>query len=186
MAIVAVYDACVLYPSPVRDLYIRFAIAELVDARWSDTILDEVFRNLRSDRPDLDPGRLEITRRRMNDAVLDAVVPRNEAALSRVVGLPDPDDAHVVATAIDSGGSVIVTFNLRDFPAAALQPLGLSAVHPDVFATELLDAEPDAVAAVVRAQAADVRNPPRTFDDVLDALSRCGLSAFASRLRPGR
>lgn len=185
MTVVAVYDACVLYPSPLRDLLIRLAVEEVVVARWSDTILDEVFRNLSANRPDLDPARLDVTRTRMNDAVLDAVVPSNTATLARVGPLPDPDDAHVVATALDAGASVIVTFNLRDFPTEVLEPLGLMAVHPDAFVSELLEADPESVFATVVAQARDLRNPPRTVDDVLDALAGCGLLEFAERARVG-
>jgi predicted nucleic acid-binding protein len=183
MAVVAVYDACVLYPSPLRDLLIRLAIEELVVARWSDMILDEVFRNLRRDRPDLDPARLDLTRRRMNVAVLDALVPHNPATLGRVGSLPDADDAHVVATALDAGASVIVTFNLRDFPVAVLEPLGLAAVHPDAFVTELWASDADTVFDVLRQQATDLRNPPRTVADVVDALERCGLRQFATLVR---
>lgn len=177
------YDACVLYPSPVRDLLIRLAVEELVVARWSNAILDEVFRNLSADRPDLDPARLAVTRQRMNQAVLDVVVPSNGDTLAQVAGLPDPDDRHVVVTALDAGASVIVTFNVRDFPAAVLEPLGVSAVHPDAFACELFRDHPDAVVDVIRAQAADLRNPPRTVSDVLDALERCGLTGFVSLAR---
>jgi hypothetical protein len=46
MGFVAVYDACVLYPSTLRDLLIRIAQAGLVQAKWTDTILNEVFRSL--------------------------------------------------------------------------------------------------------------------------------------------
>jgi hypothetical protein len=61
MAVVAVYDANVLYPSVLRDVLIRVAAAGLVQAKWTETILDETFRNLRANRPDLDAGRLERT-----------------------------------------------------------------------------------------------------------------------------
>ena len=54
MAPVVVYDACVLYPSTLRDLLIRLAQAGLVQAKWTDAILDETFRGLSRDRPDLD------------------------------------------------------------------------------------------------------------------------------------
>jgi len=36
--------------------------------------------------------------------------------------LPDSDDRHVLATAIASKASVIVTWNLKDFPARDLGP----------------------------------------------------------------
>ena len=35
--ITAVYDANILYPAPLRDLFIRLAQAGLVRARWSET-----------------------------------------------------------------------------------------------------------------------------------------------------
>ena len=54
MSFVVLYDANVLYPSTLRDLLIRVAQAGLVQAKWSDQILDEVFRNLTANRPDLD------------------------------------------------------------------------------------------------------------------------------------
>ena len=125
---IAVYDANVLYPSPLRDFLIRVAIEELVVARWSQRILDEAFRSVARDRPDLDPVRLARTRRRMCDAVLDSVVTGFEE-LEGALTLPDVDDRHVVAAAIRAGANVIVTFNLRDFPEAELARHGLLPLH---------------------------------------------------------
>lgn len=48
-----VYDACVLYPAPLRDLLMRIAIAGVVRARWSEHILDEMVTAILSQRPDL-------------------------------------------------------------------------------------------------------------------------------------
>ena len=45
MAFTVVYDACVLYPAPLRDLLLRVAMTNVVRARWSEVILDECFRN---------------------------------------------------------------------------------------------------------------------------------------------
>ena len=52
-AITVVYDACVLYPAPLRDLLVRLAVAGLVRGRWSDRIHDGWTRNWRANRPDL-------------------------------------------------------------------------------------------------------------------------------------
>ena len=71
MAFVVLYDANVLYPSTLRDLLIRIAQAGLVQAKWSDRILDEVFDNLKQNRPDLDPEKLDRTRFLINRAVRD-------------------------------------------------------------------------------------------------------------------
>ena len=38
---VAVFDACVLYPAPIRDLLLRLAATGLFRARWSERIHDE-------------------------------------------------------------------------------------------------------------------------------------------------
>ena len=62
MAFVVLYDACVLYPAPLRDLLVRLANTGVVRARWSAAILDECFRNILEHRPDLKPESLQRTR----------------------------------------------------------------------------------------------------------------------------
>jgi hypothetical protein len=42
MAFVVIYDACVLYPAPLRDLLVRVAQAGVVRARWTTEI--EIWR----------------------------------------------------------------------------------------------------------------------------------------------
>ena len=54
MPFIVLYDANVLYPNSLRDLLIRVAQAGLVQAKWTEQILDETFRNLKENRPDLD------------------------------------------------------------------------------------------------------------------------------------
>jgi len=91
MAFIVVHDANVLYPSTLRDLLIRIAQAGLVQAKWTDEILDEVFDNLIDNRPDLDPGALARTRELIVQAVRDCLVTDDEL-LIEPVELPDPDD----------------------------------------------------------------------------------------------
>jgi hypothetical protein len=71
MAFVVVYDACVLYPAPLRDLLLRIAAKGLVRARWTDQILDECFRNILINRPDLSLASLQRTRDLMNRAIVE-------------------------------------------------------------------------------------------------------------------
>lgn len=76
--------------------------------------------------------------------------------------LPDLDDRHVAAAAVAGGATLIVTWNLRDFPVAALDPHGLTAVSPDEFARQLLEDDPEAVLTALLQQAAScgIRRPP--------------------------
>src|SRR5665811_2446648 len=99
MTFVVIYDANVLYPSTLRDVLIRLAQTGLVQAKWTETILDETFRSLHAKRPDLDETRLQRTRNLMNLAVRDPVVTGYEPLISSL-HLPDLDDRHVLAAAI--------------------------------------------------------------------------------------
>ena len=96
--------------------------------------------------------------------------------------LPDEDDRHVLAAAIEAGAKVIVTFNLADFPTAATAPHGVASVHPDHFIVGLLDADPEAVWAAVRNQRRLLKNPPVTAIKLLETLRHQGLICTTARL----
>lgn len=184
MAFTVVYDACVLYPSTLRDLLIRIASAGLVQAKWSERILDEVFDNLAKNRPDLRQERLDRTRELIKRAVRDCLVVGHEP-LEQVVGLPDPDDRHVLAAAIKARAQLIVTSNTKDFPQEATAAWDLEAVHPDDFVLAQLDLDRGRVFACVQQIADSWRNPPGMPADVMDRLERDGLVKTAAALRSG-
>ncbi|WP_052851476.1 PIN domain-containing protein [Streptomyces avicenniae] len=181
MPFVALYDANVLYPSTLRDVLIRVAQAGLVHARWTETILDEVFRNLKANRPDLDSVRLDRTRQLMTAAVRDSKVTGYEP-LIEAVSLPDPDDRHVLAAAVKARAQVIVTFNLKDFPATDLGRWDVESVHPDAFLEAQIDLDPAIVYGAVRQIADSRRRPPGTVGDVLESLRREGMLATVAAL----
>lgn len=182
MSIPVVYDACVLYGNEVRDLLIRIAITGMVRAHWTDEILDEAFGNLAANRPDLSPERLAVTRERMNIAVPGALVSGYEA-LAGALKLPDPDDRHVLAAAIAAGAVVIVTSNLGDFPAEALEPFGIEAKTPDDFVLDQIGLDEGTVRDCVHQIARGHTRPPKTYETVLNALERAGLVGSAAALR---
>jgi predicted nucleic acid-binding protein len=182
MAFVAVYDANVLYPSVLRDVLIRIAAAGLVQAKWTDSILDETFRNLRANRPDLDAQKLERTREAMRGALRDCLVIGYEPLIDSLT-LPDPDDRHVLAAAIRAKAQVIVTFNLKDFPPENLGPWDVEAVHPDAFLEAQIDLNPQIVYAVLQRIADSCRKPPLTVANLVESLERTGLVASVAALR---
>ncbi|WP_369390760.1 hypothetical protein AB5J72_26195 [Streptomyces sp. CG1] len=97
MAFVAIYDANVLYPSTLRDILIRIAQGGLVQAKWTDQILDETFRNILKNHPDIPPEKLDRVRTLMNAAIRDCLVKGHESLID-AVELPDPDDRHALTT----------------------------------------------------------------------------------------
>lgn len=170
----AVFDACVLYPAPLRDFLMWLALSGRFRARWTDLIHDEWVRNLLKNRPELDPANLQRTVECINAAVPDALVTDHEALIEGLT-LPDPDDRHVLAAAIRCGASVIVTFNERDFPEDRLAPFGIEVQHPDEFIDNLFDLDQAAVVAAAQKQRRTLKNPPIDADRYLEILQRQGL-----------
>lgn len=132
------YDSCVLYPAPLRDLLMHLALTDLYRARWTNDIHNEWISSVLSDRPDLKREFLERTRDRVNMSVRDCLV-EDYHALIPTLTLPDVNDRHVLAAAIHSHSSVIVTYNLKDFPKKAISKYGIEAQHPDKFMMHLFD-----------------------------------------------
>lgn len=177
----AVYDACVLYPAPLRDLLMWLGLSGRFRARWSPQIHDEWKRNLLANRPDLTRDQLDRTSDLMDRAIPDGLVTGHESLIAGLT-LPDPDDGHVLAAAIRSNASVIVTFNEKDFPATALAPYGMEAQHPDLFIDNLFNLDQAAVVAAAQRQRAQLRNPPMGVDRYLEVLLQQGLAQTAKSL----
>jgi hypothetical protein len=178
----ALYDACVLYPAPLRDLLMHLALTDLFRARWTNAIHEEWMRNVLANRPDLKREQLERTRDLMNAHVEGCLVEDYESLIPGLT-LPDPDDRHIPAAAIHAGAGVIVTFNLSDFPPEVLQPLGIEAQHPDGFIAQLLDLAPATVCAAVKRQRQALKNPPKTVEEYLATLARLALPQTVLRLQ---
>ncbi len=109
MARIVLYDACVLYPAPLRDLLMRLALTDLFQARWTDQIHDEWTRNVLANRPDVTAESLARCRRLMDEHVPDCLVTGYESLIP-TLSLPDPDDRHVLAAALHGGASSIITY----------------------------------------------------------------------------
>ena len=182
MAFTALYDACVLYPAPIRDVLMHLALTDLFRARWTDEIHEEWIRSVLKNRPDLSRERLLRTRDLMNAHVRDALI-TDYQDLIMPLSLPDPNDRHVVAAAIKGRADVIVTYNTRDFPADALAKYEISAQHPDEFLVHLMDLAPGTVLAVLKRLRESLRNPPVDVGSYLSRLEQHGISSFVAKLR---
>jgi predicted nucleic acid-binding protein len=177
----ALFDANVLYPAPTRDLLLELATTGLFRARWTNDIHDEWVHNLLKDRPDLDPARLARTRNLMDTAVPDALVTGHRGLIDGLT-LPDPDDRHVLAAAIVGRADVIVTANLKDFPAEALAPHGIEAQHPDTFLIHQRSLSEHLFLESARKVRRRMVKSPKSPDEYLAILEKAGLVLIAAEL----
>jgi len=143
----AVLDACVLYPTVLREILLGAAARGLYEPLWSDRILREWTRS--ADK--IGPGAMLQAE---GEAVLArAAFPRatlrEQPNIEARVSLPDPNDEHVLAVAIAGHADAIVTFNAQDFPRPVLAEFGIDRRDPDGFLWELWSRNPSEVAAVV-------------------------------------
>ena len=185
----AIFDACVLHPADLRDFLMWLARTRLFRAKWTNTIHQEWIRSIVRRRPDAQQAELQAkllrTASLMNSAIPDSLVTGYESLISGIQ-LPDPDDRHVVAAAVFAGAEVIVTFNLKDFPSSSLQGLSIQAQHPDDFVLSLIDIDENAVCEAARKQRANLQNPPKSVDQLLDGLEKIGLVKTVEFLRRRR
>ncbi|MCE7987059.1 MAG: PIN domain-containing protein [Caldilinea sp. CFX5] len=178
----AFLDANVLYPAGLRNLLLRLATQGLFQAKWSASVHEEWIRNVLADRPQITHAMLERTRQLMDANVEDSLVQDYET-LAHQLTLPDPDDRHVLAAAIVGKADLIVTFNLRDFPATALHPYHIEAQHPDLFIIRLMEMDMANVCVAASKHRLSLQNPPKRVHDYLASLERHGLSRTVARLR---
>jgi predicted nucleic acid-binding protein len=181
MPFVVVYDANALYPNAQRDLLIRIAQAGLVQAKWTAEIIEEMARARLRRNPDLDPPKLDRLKDLINRSVPDCLVWGYEPLIMGLK-LPDPDDRHVLAAAFKAGAQVIVTTNLRDFPAEDLAEFSIEAKTPDDFVLDQMAIDDRVVFACVQ-DIANCRISPCTAQDVLTELENNGLVASVAALR---
>jgi hypothetical protein len=180
---VALLDANVLYPAPMRDLLLQLAVSDLFRARWSADIHREWIEALLRNEPHRDRAALERTRDLMDRAVRDCLVTGYEPLIPTLT-LPDANDRHVLAAAIAGQCDVIVTMNIHHFPEAALTSFGIAAQHPDDFLSHRLVLAPDPFCDAVRKVRARLSRPTYSTDEYLDILRQQGLPATVSGLRP--
>jgi predicted nucleic acid-binding protein len=168
-----VLDACVLFPHALRDILIGVAADGQFEPLWSDRILEEWARATRK------LGQAAEAEARTAMALIKDAFPRATVREARAIEarlhLPDPDDLHVLATAIAGHADAILTFNAVDFPRHVLAAEGIARRDPDGFLWQLWSDDPGPVTrAVMRAKGASER-ASGTERTVRAFLKRAGL-----------
>ena len=168
-------DACVLYPTVMREIVLGVAATGAFEPLWSARILEEWRRaalRLGEGQGVVAAGEIALLRVRWPEA---EVTPRDEDALD----LPDPDDRHVLAAAIAGRADSLMTLNARDFPVRALAAHGIERLDPD--ATLAWMAGPD-VAVVVEATRAEAERLSGAPWERRRLLKKAGLPRLAKAL----
>lgn len=181
-----VLDANVLYSARLRDLWMELGVAGLVNPVWTTRIEAEWIAAALRARPELE-GHLRRTASIMRLVLPEALV-ADDPSIAASVTLPDADDTHVVAAALKSGAEAIVTFNVADFPAQVLQPLGIEAITPDVLFVRMASEDEEGFLAAAAGVRARLRAPPVDATGYSTGLARAGCPAIAAWLgeRVGR
>lgn len=184
----ALVDACSLVSAPRRDLLLTLAEAEFFRLRWSAEILDETERaiaRLHAARGRPAPeAAARRNREAMEMAFEDAMVANFDDFRPACAGLPDAGDAHVLAAALKTEAHMIVTENLKHFPADLLRPLNIEAKSADAFIADTLSLHIARGAAAVRLLRTRLKKPAMSAEDYLLRLEAHGLAQTVDELRP--
>ncbi len=128
-------DACVLYPTVMREIVLGCARARLFEPRWSARICEEWARaaaRLGTDGETFARGEIA----RLNIEFPRAVIAHN-GALDQQLWLPDKNDIHVFSSAVSGSCDAILTSNAKDFPRNILAEQDLQRLDPDGFLMSL-------------------------------------------------
>jgi len=187
----AVLDSCVLYPPGLRNLLMWLAVEKVFVPKWTEEIhaewIDNALENdaKKNSPPLLIRAKLERTRELMDRNAERSLVTGYEHWIASLA-LPDPDDRHVLAAALESGASAIVTFNVRHFPAAVLSAYGVEAVKPDAFLCELFENDRAGFERAIEGLLASLKNPPMTLERLLQGWRKVGLLQLALKIEAHR
>lgn len=183
----ALVDACVLASALKRNLLLTLAESEFFRIRWSDVILDETERaiaRMLTQKSVADAvERARRARLAMERAFPEAAVEGDHALLGAVAAWPDDGDRHVVASALATRASLIVTDNLRHFPTALLDPLGLEALNADAFIADTITLDGGRAVAAIRRMRLRLKRPEKTADMLLLDMEANGLIETVDVLR---
>lgn len=173
-------DACVLFPTVMREVLLATAERGLFEPRWSARILEEWARATNK----LGPGAETIARGEI--ATMKVRFPRAEVeipqGLETRLWLPDPNDVHVLAAAIGAHCDTIITINASDFPKNILAEEGLTRLDPDQLLIQLHADHPSAVSDAADAVLAEARRLSSEPWEMRSLLKKARLPRLAKAL----
>lgn len=101
-----------------------------------------------------------------------------------IAKLPDPNDHHVLAAAVKTRASMLVTENVKDFPKEILNPLNIEVKTADEFIADAVELDMGLALGAIRKMRNRFERPELTPEEMLSRMERAGLTTTASVLRP--
>lgn len=174
----AFLDANVLRGQLTTDTMLSLADAKLFEPRWSEQVLAEVKRNR---PPGVSEDRADARFAQMNKAFPEAMTSGYKPLMERMQA--DEEDRHVLAAAVQSKSTVLVTENDKDFKPPTTGPDAMPVERTSAFLNRLLEDNPDRVVEAMNKMVARNRREPRTMPELIDKMAtQQDLKGFAHKL----
>ena len=174
----AFLDANVLRGSLQTDVLLTLAFRDEFQPRWNAEVMDEVRRNAPKGLP---PGAIERRIAQMNQAFPQAMVERIDS-LEQVMQA-DPKDKHVLAGAVHSNSTVLVTENIKDFNPPTTGPHAMPVQRLSKFLSDLTRENPQRMVDAMREMVGRNQREPNTVSALIDKMAKQqDLRGFAQTL----
>jgi predicted nucleic acid-binding protein len=174
-----ILDTCVLVPVIIRELLIRLGSEKYITPLWSKQILKEwqgVFnkRNLEM-----------AAQTQIEILLLTAKFPGSNIVvddmLEKSLFLPDLEDRHVLAAAINGQADLIITQNIKDFPYRILSEFNVKVQIPDKFFVEVFNDNPILINKITRKLFDEISEKNPKIKELKKLLKKAGLTRLAKR-----
>lgn len=166
-------------------MLLSLAEAEFYRIRWSEKIMDETERTIEKllNRRKVPDAKNAAKRQRgyMCAAFEEATVEGFEALEPALVDVNEKD-RHVLAAAIKTSASVIVTDNLKDFPPDYCKQFDVEPLNADTFFADCISLSPSQTMARLRKMREDLKNPEITAEKLVILCEREAMLETASLL----
>ena len=183
---IVVVDACVWHGAFARHVLRHLALQGLLQGllrlRWTRSIEAEWLRSIRNARPDIPVSRLLAVREQFRREFPEGLLPERLPQV-RLPALPDPNDAHVVRAALQSGASYICTVDRRGFPRSTMKALAITAITPDLMVANSVQQHTQAAMHALRTHRLGLSAPAMSAIEYVSALRKAGLPQSARLLK---
>jgi predicted nucleic acid-binding protein len=175
-------DENIFYSILMTDLVLSLGEAGLYRPRWANEIHEEWIRNVLANQPQRTREQLERRRAFMDMAIGNDLIENYDRHIESLI-LPDPDDRHVLAAAIEAEAEILLTYNLRDFPEMVVATYGISVLQPDNFLCLFIRKEAETVLLVIEEIRVKRKPPEISQTKLLEKLARLSIPGFVRMLQ---